>query len=806
MSAGLKKSLADVLRRRGRTLLVVLGIFIGVLGLTVVNFTEDTIFNAFAFSISGPQPDIVLVVDHLDASLLPALQAVPGVKALQYRTIFLTQWRVTQAPGTAPLVIVSFPDLQHTALVGFQLTGGRYPTAPNEIVMDYGDQAIQSFNLGDPVTVETPSGLVQLRVVGLGRTRGENPTSSGRALAYMTDAGLARLAGVSSAGDTAQQGNTLLQHSILVSITSLSQQQAVVTGLRGILQAHTITVLSTNFPDHADPATLQAINSVFSLLRILIIVAVVMSGLLILNTIATLIAEQTAIIGTMKAMGGTRGKIMRGYLASVVIYSLLGTLPAVALGIAGGYALASWLTSTIPLDVGPFALTPEVIPLGLAVGFGVPMLAALVPLWNGTRITVREALSGYGVNAGQGAGERGRMPAWLPPMMALGLRGAFRKRWRVALTLVTLTVAGICFLVVQTAVTSVNYTIGDVYGRFNADVMAEIPLTSLSQVRAQLSGVANIARIERFAIGGSDTPWGHLELWGFDPDTQLYHYQLTGGRWLQPGDTNVVLLSDDAAAKSGLHIGDTLGVSSRGGSAIWTIIGTVKQPTDNLGGLGSAITTTNTLDKLDGIQASNGPTPPDLAWRIMVQAQDRSPQAVAQLTTDISNTLNVAGPQFTSMGQKADTALVYTVAAEALRHQQQWYILYDLLYAVALVVGAAGMLGLANALVISVLERRREIGMLRSMGATGWRVAQVFWTEGLALGSIAWLLAALLGLPLAYGFVLLLRQAVVWSDFMVDATAFIVMLAAIVGIATLASITPARRAGRLHIAEILRYE
>ncbi len=124
----------------------------------------------------------------------------------------------------------------------------------------------------------------------------------------------------------------------------------------------------------------------------------------------------------------------------------------------------------------------------------------------------------------------------------------------------------------------------------------------------------------------------------------------------------------------------------------------------------------------------------------------------------------------------------------------------------ALIVGAAGMLGLANALVTSVLERRCEIGMLRAMGATGGRIAQVFWTEGLLLGGLAWVVSAVLGIPPAYAFVRYVRQAVLPTTFVVDATAFLVMLGAMLTIAVLASTLSVARASRMRIADILRYE
>ena len=801
MNAIWKKALADVTHRKGRTLLVVLGIFVGIFGLVGINFTEDTLFSAIAFTINGNAPNFTLMVNKLDPALLPTLQNTANVKAVQYHTSWQTQWHVSQAPGVFPMGIDSFPDLAHIPITPFQLLSGRLPNA-GEIVMEYGDLSLQSFSVGDVVMVDGAQSAVPLRVVGTVRTPGVNPAEHDTAVAYMSDAGLQQLVGAMT---NTTSGKTSLDYHIGVTVHDVAQVNATAANVQQTLHTHQIQVMNLDFPGSIDPSALDAIHSVFALLRILAILAVVMSGFLILNTVMTLIAEQTAIIGTMKAMGGTHGAILRSYLVSVVIYSVLGTVPAIALGIVGGYLLAIALAPTIPLAVGPFMLTSEVIPLGLAVGFGVPILAALLPLLNGTRITVREALSAYGVSARQGQGPVAWLSCritWMPQTFWLGLSGTFRKPWRVALTLLTLIVAGVCFLTVQTATTSVNATVASVYSRWNADVQVQMSPVLLSQMQAQLGTLPDVARVERYAAGGTLTPWGRLEIWGIASDTQIYQYQLTSGRWLQPSDTNVVLLSDDAAAKSGLKIGDTLSVNNRGGTLSWTIIGTVNQATTNLGGMGAAITTTDDLYHLQGIEQ---PGQTGVAANVMIRARDRSPNAVDQLTNAVNQSLNAV--QAISVDKSGSgQAFVTTVAQEAHRHEQSWYVLYMLLYIVALIVGVVGILGLANALIASVLERQREIGMLRALGATGNRVAQVFWTEGLALGCIAWLVSAALGLPLAYLFVQQLRQGILPTTFVVDATAFIVMFIAIVIIASFASTLPASRASRMRIADILRYE
>ncbi|MGO8946700.1 MAG: FtsX-like permease family protein [Ktedonobacterales bacterium] len=805
MSASLKKSFADVTRRKGRTLLVVLGIFIGVFGLTAINITQDQLFAAFAFTVGNQttRPDLILDVDRLDPALLSALQAIPNVKAVQYETTLETQWHVTRAPGHVDFTITSYPDLQQIPLTPFELVSGHYPGV-GEIVMEYGDVAIQPAAIGEMVTVDTAQGTARLRVVGLVRTPGVNPATTDNALGYMSDAALQSLPAFTDPITAPPLAPLRIQH-IAIKVANITQVDTTARALGNLLRAHQVMVLGTSFPEPLT-AQLQQVEGIFTLVRILAVVAVVMSGILLLNTVITLVAEQTAIIGTLKALGGTRGVILRGYLLSIGLYSLLATVPGLVLGVLGGAQLATVLGQAIPLAPGPVVVAPGLIALSLALGFGVPLLAALWPLWNGTRISVRAALSAYGISAA--SGNRllvwlGGHFAWISQTTWLGLRSPFRKRARAALTLLMLTVAGTSFLVVQTASASVNETVGSVWANIhaNVEVYADEPY---SQARTQLGTLSNVSRMERFGIAGGQTPWGKLAIWGFESGTRIYRYQLTSGRWLREDDTNVVLLSDAVVAKTGLHLGSRLVVTSLGGhsSATWTVIGTLHEPVDSLGQIGAAVVPVTTLYEFEGVPAA---TAADYTNKLLIQAKDRTPQAVNQLADRIDATgtnliLSGALPRGGGLGP------VFLVQDEAVRHQRDFYVVYALLYAVALLIGVAGILGLASALTASVTERQREIGLLRAMGATNWRIAQVFWVEGLALGSIAWGFGALLGLPLAAAFVKVLSQLVVPTDFIIDPLAFVVMLGTILGMVTLASIVPAFRAARVRIVGLLRYE
>ena len=122
------------------------------------------------------------------------------------------------------------------------------------------------------------------------------------------------------------------------------------------------------------------------------------------------------------------------------------------------------------------------------------------------------------------------------------------------------------------------------------------------------------------------------------------------------------------------------------------------------------------------------------------------------------------------------------------------------------VIVAMSMVGLANAITTNVLERTREIGILRSIGARARHVRRIFTTEGIALAISGWLL----GIPLGYAFTRLLVW-LVWE--VIDVRLPVVfppwnILIALIGtvaLALLVLVLPVRRAVRFRPGDALRY-
>lgn len=778
-SALTRKAIADVVRRKGRTILVVLGITIGVLGLTAINVSDNIIGAAYSYSQDkSANSDVSFSVSSIDQAVVPALKALPNVDVVQLANVLNTRWAITRGSGHARMQVSAYANFGDIQLGKFELSSGRYPGV-GEIVMESSDSTLQPVAIGDRVTLETTQGQVQLRVVGLSRQPGlPGAAFLGQAFGIMSTAGLQQISGITA------------PNVVLVKVHNLDQENQTARNVADVLRTHGVTVLSTRVagPDFGQ----TAINGLFTIMRVISIIALLLTCFLIVNTITTLIAEQTKIVGTMKALGGTRWTIMRGYLVSVSIYGFVGTLLGICLGILAGYALTGFITSIITLDLGPFQVPLSDIVESIMVGLLIPILAAIIPLWAGTRITVRQAIASYGVNNAsvkKSADRAGRGISWVSQTTWLGLRGIFRKPGRVALTLFTLTLSGAVFMSVQTTTSSIDYTMNEIFDTYIGDMYANVNPTQFVALQRMLHSLPDVDRIEPTGGQTIKTAAGSLLLEAYAPDTQLYHHAIVAGRWFNGNEANALVISDKAANKLNVTVGDILSFSSATDQARWKIIGEVHDLNGSVGQIGVALTT------FDNFNAFNH-LPQGLTASIAIVAKDHTTSAVNQLANRVDETLTRAGlaPAIETRQQNIES------------DQGQFQIIYMLFYAIAVIVALVGILGLFNTLSTSVLERRREIGILRSMGASGWRVSAVFWIEGMALALMAWGIGVIVGIPGAYGFIRLLSSALFNADFAFNPLAVVTMLIFVVAIATLASFGPTLSASRVRIVDTLRYE
>lgn len=792
-SAFLRKSITDVTRRKGRTLVVVLSIFIGVIGLTGVNVFSFKLTDAYAHvQDRSHYPDITFSVDHLDPALISQLVALPNVQAVQTYMTQKFQWQ--NSSGSIAMNIQAFPDPQHVSLGGFEIVRGHYP-GRGEIALELSDLALHSFSLGDVIHVTGPRGSIALHIVAIVQTPGL-PSVRGSKVAqgYMNMQALSQIIDngryVNSIGIKVRDINAVHTTAQLIS-SKMQQQHITMSDL--MVQSSLGVQLGLDF-----------VNGFFNVVRMLASGAIVVSCFLIINTLMTLVAEQMKVIGTMKAMGGTQGRILMSYLLTVSFYSIVGTFLGLALGITIGY-VGAWQFAKLKLfDLGPFSIPSSIFLIGIGSGIVIPLLTAGLTLLDGTRITVRQALGAYGVASvsysgalwQRAMGKVSEHLTWVPQTIWLGLRGIFRKRVRAIMTILALTLSGITFLAVMTYAYSINHMVSQLRENYTYDMV----ITSntypqgfhhtFPQLRQMIMRMPNVALVEPGMGVPIKTQWSVLDMEGLTIDTQVYHKPIIAGRWFAPGERNVLLLDEQTLRQAHLSIGDTLTFTDDTGHRFhWKIIGAVRDMPTVVGFGGVAITSIENVNALSG-------NPSESPGLLYIQAHDHSPSALKLLTNQIEQTLR---------GQE-DISPIQTKQEQLDGDKFSAQSLLIVFYIAAAGVALVGILGLYNTLTSSVLERQREIGIWRSMGASNWQVSRVFWIEGLTLAGLAWLVGAIVSVPVAYGFVLLVGHWLFPVPFAFDPWSLAVMLLVLTLVATFACFGPTARAGRARIAQILRYE
>ncbi|GCE23089.1 FtsX-like permease family protein [Dictyobacter kobayashii] len=641
----------------------------------------------------------------------------------------------------------------------------------------------QGIQPGERIPLSVAGQQTQLTVAGFVRTKGlPAALLTGQARAYMTQPTFEQFFHVNGV------------NLFLVRVQQRAQTTQTFQQLIPILQGQHVELQNSSLGQQLTTNT-TGTNNLFVIISVVSAIALLLSAFLLISTITTVITEQFPIIGTMKAVGATRGQVMANYLFLVGIYAIVGTGIGMLLGGVGGYFLLNYISGLLNLDNGPFTLDPLSILLSCAVGLGVPLLAAIIPVYRGTSLTVRETMASYGLesqrSARNGSGLLARGSRIFSQTIQFGLRSLFRKRVRLVLTLLALSFSALAFLTVQTTTNSLAAMLNQIGDTYHYDVIVtEVHPVSYQQVQTALSPLKDVQRVEPFFQSRVDTQWGHVVLTAVQPETQLYQKKLLAGHWLTDTHTQQLVLSNNVAKQSGLHVGSVLHFHNDVHTAQWTVVGILMD--NNLVNQNSLGTIFAPVQQVDQFQQ----LPADSTSGLIVAAHSHSSTAVNALASQVDSTLSSANlPGATR-----------TESQQIQRDASEFQVLYGLLNIATIIIAIVGAMSLFNSLAMSVMERRREIGILRSVGASSARVALVFWTEGNALGLLSWLVALLLGIPISWIFVQLLGLLLTPIPFAFNPFNLLLMLVFILAITALVSLGPARSATKMRIAEILRYE
>ncbi|MEW5871486.1 MAG: ABC transporter permease [Chloroflexota bacterium] len=792
------KVFRDIWGNKSRTLQVVLIIGIGAAAIGMIMGTRDLVIPGMLniWSESSPAMLNLFVYPPVGDDQINVLKRDDQVYQIEGLSNTTIEWRLDSQAEWRQGGLTARADYDNQQLNKLELVSGDWPRDKVASV-EQGSDSFFGIPLDGKVYLRVNQREVEVQIGGsVYNTLSQPAYLGGSAQFYVTQEFYERLVGS-------------IDYDQLM-ITAPVWNEESVTQLADRLQARLEKAGRDSGRFITDPNKhffQDQMDGLFYLLGVLSALSLVLGLLLVYNTMNAIVARQVDQIGVLKAVGARTWQVLGLFMVTIFCYGLLAMIFAVPLGILGAWMISSWLVGSFGADIGGFDYSRPAIITMVVITLLAPLLASIIPVFNGARITVREAIATYGLSKKAGLIERlGARLRHVSRMFLLTISNTFRNKWRVVLMEVVLVLSGLIFMMVVSVRDAALYTVNDVIfqilgadvtfildGGQRIDYIEELALAHPSVEAVESWALLN-ATMRPAGQPASDDDESAL-IFGVPLPTNMYGYQLRQGRWLNPDDSYAIVLNKKLADEVGVGVGDWVTIEySDKNERDWQVVGLVFDP---------ILVNSSNVPRDVFLHDLNQVGRTGTIWIDTVSKDPAVQIATAKALRQYFEQNHVQiHPQRGVFGIGGDAT-----AETAQTLVSQFNFIVVLLGVMAVIIAAVGSIALSGMLSLSVMERIREIGVMRAIGASSWDVARLFIGEGLILGWLSWLVALPLSMPAGRLMVLAIGQAFN-NEYVYNytPTGALLWLGIITVLSILASWAPARSAVRVSVRQSLAYQ
>ena len=779
-----RKAIRDFWHERARTALVVLAIALGISAFAAVLSSYAILTRELDRGYLATNPaSAVIRVDAVDDDLIRAILQNPEVSDAEPRRTISGQIKAgpVQWRNLILFVVHDYGNIRVSRLVP---EGGAWPPANGEILIERDAFQVARAKIGDAVTVKTANGVESPLVisgsvhdVGQAQARMENIVYG-----YINVATLVQLG----------EEPTLNQLNILVAQNRFDEEhiKRVVADVENIIKSRGHQVLRTEVPRPGKHPHSDLMGILLLAMSSFGVFVLVLSGILVINLLTAMMASQVRQIGVMKAIGGTGWQISRIYFAQALFLGIAAVLVSVSPGIIGSRALCRYMAYFLNFDINSFAVPLWVYVLVALVGMAAPVMAAALPVLRGTRVPVRVALSNFGLSQttfGASALDRAltRIGGTFS-LIVLALRNSFRRRVRLMLTVLTLTAGGLFFMLALNVRASMINTLDHMFAarKFDLSVSFANPY-DLEKIERAVSNTPGVKRAEGWFITEGSLN-NRFPVVALPPETQLLNLEIVEGRNLAPGDTNAIVINNVLADREAkMRVGATVVMRVADVESTWHVVGVARE----------AFSPPEAYVPLSFMQQLY----PGRVNGLRLALVNNDWDTISVVRTDLDRNLEREGVRARGSSSTSETRFAF---------DEHMLMIYVFLIVMSAIIGAVGGLGLMTTMSLNVFERRREMGVMRALGATPRIVWLLIVAEGVVIGVLSGTIAAVLAWPISKFLGNLLVRVILHGglDFTFEPVGLLIWLPVSVALSALASFLPAWRASRSTVREALAYE
>lgn len=709
---------------------------------------------------------------------------------------------------------------------GLRLLEGEAPDGPTEIALDAATAQDAGYEIGDEVSLISPIAEAEFGV---------------------------RMVGIVGFGDRASLNGATITVFDMATAQSIFLQGADaytdiwVTADDGVSQVQLRDDVAPVLPDGIEAVTgddaadesasllLEAISFLTTFLLIFAGIALIVGGFLIVNTFSMLVAQRSRELALLRALGASRRQVIRSVQLEALVLGLVGSTLGLGLGVLLAMGIrALFANFGLDLEGQPLVFAPRTLIAAYAVGVIVTMVAAWGPARRTARIapvqalrddvalpetTIRRRMIGGTIGIVVGAGAMGaglfadvpRAGWWVglgilavllgvaaaSPVVGrpvlVAAHGVFRRAFSTVGNLAGLnalrnprrTAATASALMIGLALATTMAILGDsakasvddsIARNFPGDFVVSNQIgqgfsTAIGAEMEEIEGVETLVALRYGIIELDGSPQG---LGGIDPaDLDALGLVVTDGDLADLGDDSVVV-DEDYAEEEGLGVGDDFTVASVGGERTFDVAAVIEPDLV----LGFPVVTTSTALVEAGYR--------DVDNSLVIIAAD-TPGGLSGLE-DRLNEVVADNPLVTVKDQAA-------YAAEQREPIDQLVLVIFALLGLALVIA---VLGIVNTLALSVIERTREVGLLRAVGLGRGQLRWMITLESIVIAALGAVLGLVLGTVFGVALMFALRDEGLEVISVPTAQLAAFGIASLV-IGVLAAVLPARRAARLNV-------
>lgn len=802
MTTRWRKAIRDFQQESTRTILVVAAIAAGIAGFTAVLSGYAILTRELNRGYLATNPaSATLRTDSADDDLIAAVAATPGVRDVEARRSVSGRIK-GGTTGWRNLVLFVVKDFRNIRVSKINPERGAWPPASGEILLERDAFQVARVRTGDSVIVRTLNGPERtLRVagsvhdVGQAQARMENIVYG-----YATPATLEQLG----------EQPFFNQVKIVVAGDNFDEKhvRSVAADVKRVIEAQGHPVTRVDVPPPGKHPHADIMGLLMLALASFGLFVMVLSGVIVVNLLTALMAAQVRQIGVMKAIGATRWQIARLYFGQALLLGFAAIVIALPAGVWGSRVLCRVMAVLLNFDIASFAIPAWVFASAAIVGVIVPLMAAAIPVWRGSGVTVRAAMSDFGVAADRfGTSRFDRLLAGVSGIarpMLLAIRNNFRRRTRLALTVLTLATGGLFFMTALNLRASMIGTLDRLFAARKYDLSLSLAgMVQAADVNRIVLGTPGVRRAETWiateaGLPGSSIRSGVLHggsvsgdrfiILAVPPQSAMFEPSIVRGRWLEQGEAGTIVVNNALAAKGAqFAAGNRVAIPFGPGSVTMRVVGVTREPfSPPMAYIPRAF-----FDQRAGHSGLTNNV------RLVLDRTDAA--SIDRVKGLLEERLEREGIKVISMTSRSDSRLSF---------DQHMLMIYVALIIMSALIGGVGGLGLMTTMSLNVLERRREMGVLRAVGARRGTIWLMLVAEGCVVGGLSWALAGLVAWPLSKGLGAFLVTVMFKSglDFTFELRGLFFWLAFSLLLGAIASLAPAWHAARQPVREALEYE